>query len=248
MSLSEPDVANQFALLRDGDASRDAELCRLMDGTVCFLFKSNPYKNASTHALKLRGEGARVMDLYQATFPQAKSLLAYRDAVGWVALFYRAFRDLGLPEREPVDGWIGYFGQALNRTPDEVRAYLGNGEGTSVVKAFALWWLFLMEDCLKQHERGVRALAVRYDDLNRHREEVVSEIFAYCGLPSSDVKKALRAFERDAQAGTVLARADPKQGNTLRLADQQLADVYDVLECHPVVNTPDYELPGTLTV
>ena len=73
-------------------------------------------------------------------------------------------------------------------------------------------------------------------------------IFAYCGLPVSDVKGALRAFERDAQAGTVLSRENAKQGNALRLSDQQVADVHDVLQRHPVIKTPDYMLPGTLTV
>lgn len=45
-----------------------------------------------------------------------------------------------------------------------------------------------------------------------------------------------------------LARADPKQGNTLRLTDQQVADIHEVLQRHPVINTPDFVLPGTLTV
>ncbi len=245
MSLSEPDVANQFAYFRDADENRDAELCSLIDGAVRFLFKPTPHKKGATCALKFRAEGIRVIDLYGATFPQAKSLLLYRDAVGWVASFYRAFRNLGFPERPPLEQWVSYFGQGYKRTPGEVKAYLGEGEDVLLVKACTLWWLFLMEDCLRQHERGVRSLAVRYDDLNTHREEVLGKIFAYCGLPLAGVRKALRAFERDAQAGTMLARADPKRGNIQRLNEQQLADVYDVIERHPVINTPDFVLPGT---
>ena len=248
VSLSEPDVTDQFAFIRAPDGGRDAELSGLLDSTVRFLFKPSRYKRATACALKFRGEGVRAMDLYQKTFPGTKNLLLYRDAVGWVASFYRVFRNFGTPEREPAQQWAEYLGRSLGRTPDEVRAKLGEDEDVSLVEALAVWWLFVMEDCLEQHERGVTSLAVRYDDLNAHREAVVGEIFAYCGLPLSGVNRALRAFDKDAQAGTALARADAKRGNAVRLTDQQLADVYDVLERHPVVNTPDFVLPGTLEV
>lgn len=117
-----------------------------------------------------------------------------------------------------------------------------------LLKVVALWWLFHMEACLAQYERGVRALAVRYDDLNGHREAVVRKIFAYCGLPVSNVARALKAFEKDAQAGTPLARENATKGNALKLSNQQLADVYNVLARHPVINTPNFVLPGTLSV
>jgi hypothetical protein len=115
-------------------------------------------------------------------------------------------------------------------------------------KVCALWWLFAIELYLAQHGRGIPILAVRYTDLNAHREEARRKVFTYCDLPVSKVKEALKAFERDAQAGTPLAREDAKQGNTLRLSDEQLADVYDVLQRHPIIKTPDFRLPGTLTL
>jgi hypothetical protein len=249
MSLSEPDAVSRFAHLRDPDGSRDAELSELLDSAVRFLFKPNPYKKATTFSLKPRGEVIRAMDLYRAAFPGAKNLLAYREAVGWVASWSRFFRSRREPEYRPLGEWVDFFARLAGRGADDLRFYLGEGDGdVPLVKALALWWLFLMEDCLRQHERGVQALALRYDDLNAHREEVLRKVFAYCGLPVSGVEKALKAFDRDAQADTVLARADPSRGSTLRLTDQQLADVHDVLQRHPVINTPDFVLPGTLTV
>ena len=249
MSLSEPDAATQFAYLRDSDGSRDKELRELIDSTVRFLFKPNRHKKASTYALKFRAEAVRVMDLYQATFPQAKNLFSYRDAVGWVTSFYRLFKNWGYEDQQSLSAWLPLFEQAHKKDAGDLKAYLGEGgENLPLAKVFTLWWLFAMEAFLTQYERGIPVLAVRYDDLNMHREKVVSEIFAYCGLPVSEVKGALRAFEQDAQAGTRLAREDAKRGNALRLSDQQLADVYDVLQRHPVIKTPDFRLPGTLTV
>jgi hypothetical protein len=249
VSLSEPDAANQFAYLRDSDGNRDAELCNLLDSTVRFLFKPNRHKKASTYALKFRSEAGRVMDLYQATFPQAKNLFSYRDAVGWTASFYRLCKSWGDPDHQPLSAWLPFFEQGYKKDEGDLRVYLGESdEDISLIKFIALWWLFPMEAYLTQYERGIPVLAVRYDDLNAHREKVLSGIFAYCGLPVSGVKEALRAFEQDAQAGTPLAREDAKRGNALRLSEQQLADIHDVLQRHPVIKTPDYMLPGTLTV
>lgn len=249
VSLSEPDVATQFTLLREPDGSRDAELSGLIDSAVRFLFRPNPYNQATTCALKFRGLAVRAMDLYGLALPRARSLLLYREAVGWVTSMYRLFKESGASEREPLTERIGFFEQLYKKDADDLKVYLGEGdEDVPLVKSLALWWLFLMEDCLTQYERGVRALAVRYDDLNTHREAVLNQIFAYCDLPVSGVERALAAFDRDAQVGTGLARADPKQGNALRLTDLQLADIYDVLERHPVINTPDFRLPETLEV
>lgn len=245
VSLSEPDAASQFAHLREADGSRDAELCNLIDSTVRFLFKPNPHKHASTYVLKFRSEAVQVMDLYQATFPQAKNLFSYRDALGWTASFYRLFKGLGVPEHEPLSEWLTFFKQMCKKEAGDLQTYLGeDDEDIPLTKALALWWLFQMEAYLTQCERGIPVLVVGYDDLNAHRERVLSGIFTYCGLPLVGVKKALRAFERDAQAGTPLAREDAARGNALRLSDKQVADIYDVLKRHPVVKTPDFKPPG----
>ena len=83
LSLSEPDVGTQFVHLRNADGSRDSELRELLDCTVRFLSKPTATKAPSIYALKLRNEALQVMDLYQSTFPQAKNLFLYRDAIGW---------------------------------------------------------------------------------------------------------------------------------------------------------------------
>src|SRR5262245_46855332 len=125
-SFAEPDAASQFAYLRSADGQRDAELRELLDSTVRFLCKPTPLKTPSTYALKLRNEGLRVMDLFQATFPRAKNLFLYRDAVGFVASFYRIFKLVHIPEYMPIDEWRVLFSQI---DPDFTRmnAYLDSG-------------------------------------------------------------------------------------------------------------------------
>ena len=91
-------------------------------------------------------------------------------------------------------------------------------------------------------------MAVRYDDLNTHREHVVSEVFAYCGLPTDRVQETLGVYGHDAQAGTALARDNPEEGNKLRLSDEQRNEVTRILQRHPVVKDFDFVVPGTLRV
>jgi hypothetical protein len=75
-----------------------------------------------------------------------------------------------------------------------------------------------------------------------------SRLLDYCGLPTSDVQAALKAFERDPQAGTFLGREDPSVGNQLRLTEAQVSEILAILKQHPVISTPDFTPPGTRTV
>jgi hypothetical protein len=248
LSLSEPDVASQFIHMRREDGSRDTELSELLDCTVRMLFKPSAFKTPTVYAIKFRGEATPVMDLYQATFPQAKFLYPYRDAPGEVASFYRLFRSLQAPETTPLDEHIA----SMNLTEREIftrlMRYLDPGTTQiSILQNATLSWLTKLEQYLAQTARGIPAMAVRYDDLNTKREQTLSALFAYCGLPVDQVSRTLSVFERDSQAGTQLAREKPSEGNATRLTDAQIEEVNTILRRHPLVNTPDFILPGTLT-
>ena len=246
-SLAEPDAASQFAYLRGSDGQRDAELRDLLDCTVRFLCKPTLLKTPTTYALKLRNEGLRVMDLFQATFPQAKNLFLYRDAVGFVASFYRIFKLVDMPEYTPIDEWRALFGELINEDFTRMSAYLDAGATeVSLTQHLALWWIAIMEWYLAQHARGIPVLAVRYADLNAAREQVLSAVFTHCGLPTAAVAKTLDVFARDAQAGTLLARVNPAEGNQLRLSEGQLREMTTILQRHPVVKDSDFIAPGTL--
>ncbi len=248
-SLAEPDVATQFVHLRRADEQRDAELRNLLDCTVRFLCKPTPFKTPSTYALKLRNEGLQVMDLFQTTFPQAKNLFLYRDAVGFVASFYRLFKLVDMPEQMPMGEWRALFSQLINEDFTHMSAYLDAGVAeVSLPQHLALWWLAIMEWYLAQYSQGLPILAVRYADLTAARERVLSAVFRYCGLPPAAVAETLGVFARDAQAGTLLARVNPAEGNQLRLSEAQLREISTILQRHPVVKDSDFIAPGTFHV
>jgi hypothetical protein len=249
LSLSEPDVTTQVVHLRSPDGRRDAELSGLLDDTMRFLFKPSPYKTPSTAVLKMRSEGLQLMDLFQAIYPQAKNLFLYRDAIGWVTSFYRIFQRAGWTDPIPVGEYATQFSQLFRHDFSRLVRYLDDGvTEVSLPQLLLLWWVAIMEMYLAKAERGFPILPVRYADLNAYREHVVTEIFRYCGLPTSAAKETLGVFDRDSQAGTVLARDNPQEGNKLQLTDEERMDLARILQRHPIVNDPDFVVPGTLRV
>ncbi len=249
MSLSEPDVGTQFAYMRTTGNMHEAELRDLLDCTVRMLFKPTPFKTPTTYALKLRSEALKVMDLYQATFPQAKNLYSYRDAIGFVSSFYRVLYDPSYPELMPRAEFVDSFGEFMREDFTRVEQYLGpTAEQFSYIELLTLWWVVAVEWYLAQVARGIPALAVSYADLNSRREATLKAIFEYCELPTTQIEKALRAYERDSQAGTFLAREKPTEGNKLRLTEAQIESIRAILARHSVIKTSDFVAPGTPSV
>jgi hypothetical protein len=248
LSLSEPDVATQFAYLRPADGSRDAELGDLLDCTLRFLFRPTPFSSATVAVLKLRIEGLQVMDLVQAVFPQAKNLFSYRDAMGFVASFYRVFQGIKSPEYRPFEQYVETFSFGSRNFKHLAFCLDPNTEQISTIQQLTLWWIGSMEWYLEQYARSIPILAVRYADLNTAREPVLTKIFAYCGLPVEKVPETLAAFSRDSQEGTFLARENPAEGNRLRLTPPQIDEITRILARHPMIKQSDFFAPGTLTV
>jgi hypothetical protein len=246
-SLSEPDIATQFVYLRGAPGHTDDDLRDLLDCSVRFLFKQSTSGPLAACALKPRSFGLQVMDLYQATFARGTNLFLYRDAVGVVASYCRLLRRSGRPEHALVGACLEEFGRMFCRDLTHLTAYLAPGATElSLPEQITLMWLSCIESYLAHHARGVRSLAVRYDDLVNRREEVVGAILAYGGLPATLGPEILDVFARDAQAGTALARDIPNRGNQERLTDAEVAAVARILARHPVVRTAGFVVPGTL--
>lgn len=249
LSLAEPDVASHFVHMRSPGGTRDAELRELLDCTVRFLCKPTAFKTPSICAIKLRNEGTQVMDLYQSTFPQVKNLFLYRDAIGYVRSFYRIFARDGFPDQMPVAEFLDLWGQVGHYDYTRLIACLDAGTTMiSIPQALAVWWLATIEWYLAKYEQGLPVLAIRYEDLNAKREQVVAEVFRHCGLPLEQAQATLGVFDRDAQAGTALARDNPREGNSLQLSAEQHESVIRIVQRHPVIRDVNFRVPGTLQV
>lgn len=257
-SLSEPDAFTQFVHLRECIARNPSTarlttemLSTLADSTMRFCFRS---PSSSIHhsfnlaqAVKFRSEGVQVLDLFQHTFPQAKNIFLYRDALGWVNSFHRIFTRMNLGAPLTLDAWQTMYEGFLQTDLSHLRAYIPLPRTTlSLAEQLTLWWIAIMEWYLVQWEQGASVLAVRYEDLNQRRAVTLEAIFAYCGLPVSTVPLALSAFATDSQAGTDLARSEPQVGAMMTLERDAIGEIVAILQCHPQLRHPNFWAPGTL--
>jgi hypothetical protein len=246
VSLSEPDVFANFVALR---STPRPELIRLLHSSLCYVFRPAVTGSAATYALKFRNQCVDLIDLFFDAFPQARHLFMYRDALGWLASVNRLINQVGplppLSRDEAIDHQALY----MNRDRAEIEHFYDPAiTSYPVIVYLAVGWLVMMSRYLELYEQGFRPLAVRYADLNKQREAVVTKIFEHCGLPADQVATALRAFDRDSQAETRLARDNAEAGNRVPIPDDLIAQIQVVLSRQSVINHSDYVLPGTLSL
>ncbi len=247
-SLSEPDAPLLFKFWWQPGSAREDELKSLFDSSIRFLFRPAVSTGASVLAVKPRNEAISIMDLFHACYPRGKSLFSYRSAIGFVGSLCRVFKRNGVPDHIPLRHWIGGAKIKFGLDVRPLLRYLDEGAALiPFTQLHTLWWLSIMERYIASHERGMPVLAVRYEDLNTHREEVLCRVFEYCDLPVSEVQRALEAFSRDSQEGTSMERERPDE-EPFSLSDDQVDEVVRVLARHPVINTSDFIAPGTLNL
>ena len=109
----------------------------------------------------------------------------------------------------------------------------------------SLTWLNYMERCLERLNAGQPMLPVRYEDFKANPELVIGRIFDYCGVNVTDRNNLLNLLNKDSQAETPISRDQLKQVDW-ELAPSDIAFIRQVIAEQPIINTPDYQLPGTL--
>ena len=244
ISFSEPDVFSNFVTLRYHNRS---ELIRLLHSCLRMVFRPAVVGQAATYSLKFRNQSVDVIDLYYEAFPQAKHLFIYRNGMDWIASIYRmSLRRnrhslMGSAETQALQAAF------YNRAISAVKPFFDPTLATYTWETYrATGWLLMMDRYLELFSAGIHPLALRYEDLTAQPERVLSAIFEYCDLPAIEVAKAQRAFERDAQQNTILARDHAQAGNTIKLPDEIVVQIQMILSRHPVIHQADFVLPGTL--
>lgn len=247
VSLSEPDGFVPFWSEETRLPANEATA--LMKAAAKFLFRSQAFPHLAVPAIKFRGRSLRLLDLCHAAFPHATSLFLYRDAISWTTSWAGIGDRLDRatnPDKTPLDDAVAFLTTHLGPISLGDMGLGSLSSPLSWAQDKALTWLVLMDYYLQRAEQGLPITACRYTDLNHRRQETLSRLFATCGLPLDAVELALAGFERDSQAGTVMARTEEKQGNPIRLTDEQEEEIRALVRCHPIIQTPDFVAPNTL--
>ncbi|MGR9105460.1 MAG: sulfotransferase [Gammaproteobacteria bacterium] len=237
LSLSEPDVFCDIALLCEPDGSREQDLRDILWSSVRLLCKPGVTIDPERYVLKPRPQAIHYAALFNRMFPKARLVFLYRDAVDFICSFARFREDLRhtVPE---LQSNLDYYRKVVPLI--EAYAELIDYEDP-VMDFYILWWLSCVESCLKLQRLGIPIFVLRYEELRRDPRGTLAALFDHCGL-AAKIENALEAFQRDSQADSVLARdkqrrLDPAERSRLRIR------VQDFLGRHPEIDRPDFIIP-----
>ena len=242
VSMSEPDVFTQIVAIREWDGSNEAQVSALLQSCTKVLCKS-PGRNrpALAWVIKFRSFGIEIADLLFKHFPETRTIFLYRDAETWWKSNYRAF----VQDDVKASAYLAMAQAWLSSLVPLVAEYSSEkGALSSLVKVGTLMWLSVMERYLTLYEQGAPMLAVRFKDLITAPERVIREVFKYCGFTTSNLTEVFKVMGEDSQAGTLLSR-EKLRHIEVNLTDEHKAEMAQILQSRPIIQTPDYILPNT---
>lgn len=165
--------------------------------------------------------------MFYSVFPEAKVVFLYRHAEPWARSNWR-YAQVCFP---------GVAGADVTQPKPE-------WGGRSILHSLARRWLSPMQSCLEMQRMGVPVFVARYEELNASPREVLSAMFAYCGLTTKVVGNLDAVLEQDVQEGTELSRASLERAPT-QLTEEHLKIFRQIIEEYVPGWTADTILPGT---
>jgi hypothetical protein len=185
-------------------------------------------------AIKPRGGGIHIAELFQREFPKSHNLFLYRQAERWMDSMHACFT----PSRPPRKALPTYLRYVLAQAPLVSPYAHEHGVQPSLAEGYALTWLGVLDAYVRLRDEGVPILPIRYEDLVAEPRDTLVALLTWCGLPTDGVDAVLATFGADSQAGTTLGRAGKAEQPPLD--EEDYAQARAVLARHPVVSTPDF--------
>ena len=243
--LSEPMVYPR--LIQDNfDSAQRRNLPReqvveLIRSCTALLFRPPEKADATVFAVKFHSQSLFQADLYHAAFPDAAFVFLYREALSWLDSLYRMMRKYGFDAAQSGDRKLSAWSVVTAAAdPAELRPYADlQADHLPIEVGATIGWAYCMAAYSRLLAAGVPFLALRYSELNSSRVASLARLFGHCRLPLSATEAALRAFDVNSQAGTLIARDDKAEGLTLA----QLSNARLTLSGYPGFGDPDLILP-----
>jgi hypothetical protein len=242
VGLSEPDFYTQLVAFRQWDGSYDGPIRQLLQTCTRVLCKT-PAGSPSPQgwALKLRSFGIELSDLFLAEFPDAKLIFLYRNAGTWTQSAARAFLDENYESPEYIANSIAWLRPVVSRVDRDLVTW---DEIPTIGHVATLMWLSVMERWLALQAAGKPTLSIRFEDLIAQPEAAIQVVFDFCGLTDVNYRQVFKVLAQDSQAGTNLSR-ESLQAKKVILPENFLAEIQARLSAQPIINTPDFCVPGT---
>ncbi len=239
-SFSEPDVFTQLSAGRAADGSNDAQVSSLTRDCMNIMCAAAQSGGATAWSFKFRSVGVELGDIIYRSFPEAKVIFLYRHADGWAKSAARAYRiyDIGVPAGQPRTT------ARYARLNPAIRAYMATHTTLSPIEILSWMWVSRMDRCLDLQQLGVPMFCMRYEDVQAVPRQMLSAMFAYCGLTVQDATRIAHVVAQDSQAGTSLSQAT-LQDSTKILREADLVELHGLIQQFSPRLTPNIVVPHT---
>jgi hypothetical protein len=239
LSLSEPDAQLDITMNR---AENGPDLTRELI-SACTRLLCRPPHGLSTQTVAFKFYSQTLFNCadYFASFPNAKYIFLYRDALGWGNSIQKMVIGLGLPEifNKEMKNFSWYMGSAASDPRILDHYFDKNAETFFGELVHAPVWAMHMDEYMKNFDAGVPFLAMRYNEINADHETATKTLLQHCGVSENAIADALHGFDEDSQKGSGIGKDNKAEGfkpeNYLRFAE--------TLAKHPRFNSPDILLP-----
>ena len=206
LSVSEPDTYIGLTMARADLNERDS--IDLLKAAGRFHFVAGARAGDHTLVVKHHSQALFIAERLRAANPDAKFMFMYREGESWANSVCQMAQSFGLAVlQDRVAGetvWHIMSGaQAMGTMRDFIDAENENPQGDSWIAA--LWGIYMIE-YLRLWGNKFKFLAIDYHRLNSERLGTVQRMFRYCGLLTDHLEQVLTAFDKDSQAGTLLAK------------------------------------------
>ena len=254
VSLSEPDILAYLIPLFKGKPSQHAEGKKLLLSCLKLFSANSAVPGKQRILIKPRGFCIEFADMIHTVVPDARGVFLYRDAKPVIESFLRAFsfgaitnllRDTAAMRFLLTIFIRAYRKKLTNYFPCFNEYADGTIYKTGWTGLLCITWLSIMKSYCALYRQGIPFQAVLYEDLIKHPQEIISQLFEYCGIPAASIPTALTALDRDSQEGTRLARSVAYKKKYLKNINSDHLAL--ILKSQAEINTTDYIVPGTIS-
>lgn len=238
VSISEPEALTWLVAAKLANPHVEKELVTLFDACVRFLCKANTHESC---VIKGRSFVIELAGWIHEKYPQSKNVFLYRDAISWLKSGLKAYV-FDLPDVDMKVQEKNLVNNLLPLVP--LIAEYSKQRHLRITETIALMWLSGMERYMQLHESGFDMLAIRFESWQESPRETALAMLDYCGLNISD-EVLNEVLHHDSQEGTHLSR-ETLSKKERELTEEDINLLNNLLQEHPLVQKPDFEVPNTL--
>ena len=159
-------------------------------------------------AIKITPNSTKILPLLKRLYPDASYVFIYRDAMPVCKSMYKIWKNLPMGRLNlifarfalrfylPTLNFTGYYDPVDSK--HNLRLTPGYGQGVFL-------WANVIGMYRRFRKSGIDMAAVKYEDLVKDKESALTRLFMYNGIPARCIKPALRAFNCDSQANSILS-------------------------------------------